>query len=211
MTANQAGHDEIVLFTEKPNALLYALEVTRHNLLFWSAAGGIPLICTLIYTQGSLLSAGVLVLITYFLLGLFLLIVAFVTACCLMFVLTNKRAIVRFSFWRMTTDGLSIAIETVRCIEIYSYGATHGNVYLNSDKTSPRENSKSSEPQPEATRRASNELAEAPVPIKRTASLWGSMSNWPRLLGFYGFKGFDEFANIISEQQKRRSEFQRGR
>jgi hypothetical protein len=39
MTADQAGHDEIVLFTEKPNALLYALEVTRHNLLFWGVAG----------------------------------------------------------------------------------------------------------------------------------------------------------------------------
>jgi hypothetical protein len=33
---------------------------------------------------------------------------------------------------------------------------------------------------------------------------------WPRLLGFYGFKGFDEFANIISEQQKLGSEFQKG-
>ncbi|TWC00216.1 hypothetical protein FBZ93_1058 [Bradyrhizobium macuxiense] len=27
------------------------------------------------------------------------------------------------------------------------------------------------------------------------------MTTWPRLLGFYGFKGFNEFADIISEQR----------
>ena len=186
------------------------LDSPAHGLLVWSVAGGITFFSVLIVSQGSLLSAGAF-LLTYLLVNVVLFIVASVAARDLVFVVTNRRAIVRSSFWRMTTDRLSIPVETVRRIEIVFYSATYGNVYLNSDKTSPRENFKSGEPQPGATRRAPNELAEAPVPIKRSALVWGSMSNWPRLLGFYGFKRFDEFANIISEQQKRRSEFQRGR
>jgi hypothetical protein len=112
-------------------------------------------------------------------------------------VVTDKRAIVRSSFGQTTTDGLSIAIESVKRIEITSYGATYGNVYLTYDETSPRENSKDSEPdnpQPRPIRRAF-------VPIERAASIWVFINTWPRLLGFYGFKSFDEFANIISEQQ----------
>jgi hypothetical protein len=104
-----------------------------------------------------------------------------------MFIATDKRAIVRFSFWGMTTDGLSIAIETVEHIEINSYGATYGSVYLNSP-----------------IRHARNEATRASIPIERSNSIWSiwrSMTTWPRLLGFYGFKGFDEFADIISEQR----------
>jgi hypothetical protein len=104
----------------------------------------------------------------------------------------------------MTTDELSIAIETVNSIEINSHGSTYGSVYLSYDKTSPRENSKDGEsdyPQPGPIRRARNGATRASIPIKRTNSIWGSISTWPRWHGFYGFKGFDEFANIISEQQ----------
>jgi hypothetical protein len=104
----------------------------------------------------------------------------------------------------MTTDGLSIAIETVKRIEITSYGATYGSVYLTCEEPSPRENSRGSEPddpQPRPIRRARNEATSASIPNKRFDSIWRSMNIWRRLLGFYGFKGFDEFANIISEQQ----------
>jgi hypothetical protein len=208
-----AGHDEIVLFTEKPNAFLYALEFTRHALLAGTAVGlfiNIPFMWPGLYSARGV----VLLLITYALLGLPLFIVAFVTARQLMFVVTDKRAIVRSSFWRTTTDGLSIAIETVKRIEITSYGATYGSVYLSYDKTSPRENFKDSQPdypQLRPTRRARNKATRASVPIKRTNSILVAINNpWPRLLGFYGFKGFDEFANIISEQQKLGSEFQKG-
>jgi hypothetical protein len=114
----------------------------------------------------------------------------------------------------MTTDGLSIAIESVKQIEITSFDATYGSVYLSYDKTSPRKDSKDSEPddpQSRPIRRARHEATRDSIPIKRTTSIRISMSDpWPRLLGFYGFKGFDEFANIISEQQKLRSECQRG-
>jgi hypothetical protein len=196
--------NETVRFSMKPNPFLYALEFTRHALLAVTAVGiiiGIPLIWPGIYSERGV----VLLLITYALLGLALFIVAFVTARHLMFVVTDERAIVRSSFWGETMDGLSIEIESVKHIWITSYGATYGSVYLSYDETSPHENFKDSEPdypQPWPTRRARNEATRASVAIKRTASIWVSMENpWPRLLGFYGFKGFDEFANIISEQQ----------
>ena len=196
--------NETVRFSRKPNPFLYALEFTRHTLLVGAVVGlfsGIPFIWPVIYSERGV----VLLLIAYGLLGLVLFIVAFVAACYLIFEVTDKRAIVRFSFWRTTTDGLSIAIESVKHIEITSYGATYGSVYLSYDKKSPRENSKDKEPdypQPWPIQRARDEAIRVSVPVKRTNSIWVSMNNpWPRLLGFYGFKGFDEFANIISEQQ----------
>jgi hypothetical protein len=178
--------NETVRFSMKPNPVFYALEVTRHMLFFSAALGGILLVFL-----------PVLLLTTYVPLGLTVFIVAFVTARHLMFVVTDKRAIVRRSSGETTTDELSIAIETVKRIETTSYGAAYGSVYLTHEESSPRENSKASEPgdpQPRPIRRAF-------VPIERAASIWILLSKWPSWLGFYGFKGFDEFANIISEQQ----------
>lgn len=175
--------NETVRFCMKPNPFFWALEVTRNMLLMFTAFGGIVLILS-----------PILLLTAYALFGLAVFIVAFVTARHLMFVVTNKRAIVRSSFGRTTTDRLSIAIEGVKRIEITSFGATYGSVYLSYDEPSPRENSEDSEPDdPQSIRRAF-------VPIERAPSIWISLSNCPRWLGFYGFKGFDDFANIISEQ-----------
>jgi hypothetical protein len=170
----------------KPNPFLYALEVTWHMLLFTAALGGILLVFR-----------PVLLFATYVPIGLTIFIAAFVTARHLMFVVTDKRAIVRRSSGETTTDELSIAIETVTRIEITSFGAAYGGVYLIHEEPSPRENSKDSkpgDPQPRSIRRAF-------VPIERADSIWNLLSKWPRWFGFYGFKGFDEFANIISEQQ----------
>jgi hypothetical protein len=177
--------NETVRFSMKPNPVFYALEVTWQMLLVFTALGGILLVFS-----------PVVLLTTYFLVGLAIFIVAFVTARHLMFIVTDKRAIVRFSSSVKTTDELSIAIETVKRIEITSYGAAYGSVYLTHEEPSPRENSrgKPDDPQPRPIRRAF-------VPIERAASIWILLSKWPRLFGFYGFKGFNEFANIISEQQ----------
>lgn len=177
--------NDTVRFSMKPNPFFYALEVTWHMLFFCTALGGVLLVFS-----------PVLLLAAYVPLGLAVFIAAFVTARHLMFVVTDKRAIVRRSSGETTTDVLSISIETVKGIEITSYGATYGSVYLTYNETSSRENSKDSarDPQPRPIRRAS-------VPIERAASIWILLSKWPSWLGFYGFKGFDEFANIISEQQ----------
>jgi hypothetical protein len=196
--------DETVRFSMKPSPFFYALEFTRHALLAGTAVAlfiNIPFMWSGIYSE----RGAVLLLITYALFGIPLFVVAFVTARHLIFVVADKRVIVRSSSSQMTTDALSIAIESVKHIEITSYGATYGSVYLTYDKTSPRENSKDSEPddpQPGPIRRARNEAITASIPIKRSNSISVALNNpWPRLFGFYGFKGFDEFANIISEQQ----------
>jgi hypothetical protein len=200
--------NETVRFSMKPNPVFYALEFTRHVLLVWTLFVVIPSLGSVIYVKASLIGVGLL--ITYVLVSLALFIVAVVTACHLMFVVTDERAIVRVSFGRMTTDKVSIAIEAVQRIEITSFGAAYGSVYLSYDKTLHRKESKGSEPgylQPRTTRRVHNELTGAPAPIERISSIWGPvnfsgpMNMWPRLFGFYGFKGFDEFVNIISEQQ----------
>jgi hypothetical protein len=210
--------NETVRFSMKPNPFFYALEVTRHTLFVWTLLVVIPSLGSVIFTQVSLLTIGVYLPITYFFFSLVLFMLAFVTAYHLTFVVTDTRAIVRFSFGRMTTDRVSIGIEAVKRIEITSFGATYGSVYLSYDKTLHRKDSKGSEPRysrPRATRRVPNQLAEAPAPIERISSIWGpvniwgSMNTWPRLLGFYGFKGFDEFANTIGKQQKLRSEYQK--
>ena len=172
--------NETVRFSMKPNPFLYALEVTLYILLVWTAivlSTGVPILWPGSYSERGV----VLLLITYVLLGPALFIVVFITACLLTFVVTDERAIVRFSFWGLTADALSIAIETVKRIEINSYGAKYGSVYLSYDKTSPLENSKGSEPddpQPRPIRRARDEATRASIPIKRNNSIWGSNSIW---------------------------------
>ena len=177
--------NETVRFSMKPNPFYYALEVTWQMLFFSTAMGGILLVFS-----------PVLLLTTYIPLSLTVFMIAFVTGRHLMFVVTDKRAIVRRSSWGTTTDELSIAIETVKCIEITSHGAAYGSVYL--IQRSPRENAKDrkpGDPQPQSIRRAF-------VPIERVALIWIWLSKWPSWLGFYGFKGFDEFADILSGQQE---------
>ena len=204
--------NETVRFSMKPNPFLYALEFTRYVLVVGTVVElfiGIPIFWPGIHSA----RAVVLLLTAYVLLSLALFIVAFVTARHLIFVVTDKWVIVRSSFWRTTTDRLSVAIVTVTGIEITSYGTTYGSVYLSFDKTSSHENSKRREPyfpQPGPIRRTRNEVTRASIPIKRANSIVVAMNHfWPCLHGFYAFKGFDEFANIISGQQSLRSEFQR--
>jgi hypothetical protein len=187
-------NNEMVRFSMKPNPFLYALEFTRHALLIGTEVGlamGIPYIWPGVYSQ----EAVVLLLIAYFLLGLVLFFVAFAAAGDLMFIVTDKRAIVRCS---STAEAVSIAIETVRRIEITSFGATFGSVYLTCDKPSPRGNSTAKNSRDNET--AYEEATGASMPIKRTNSIVVLTNNWPRLFGFYGFKGFDGFANIVSKK-----------
>jgi hypothetical protein len=132
--------------------------------------------------------------------------VAVSKACFLTIIATNQRVIVRFSGWGMaTTDGISIAIEAIKRIETNSYGATYGSVYFESNKASPGKTSRNSE-HAFSKQRAPPYISNAPrdvaVPIKRTVSIWRSMPFAPGLFGFWGFKRFDEFANIVSEQHK---------
>jgi hypothetical protein len=184
--------NETVRFSMKPNPFFYALGFTLHALCAGTTGAllisffplmGFPFMWPGLYSERGV----ILLLATYALLAGALFIVSFFTSRYLMFIATDKRAIVRFSLWGMTTDGISIAIETVQHIKIKSCGATYGSVYLNPP-----------------IRHARNGATGASILIERSNSIWSTwrlMVTWPRLLGFYGFKGSDEFANIISEQR----------
>jgi len=198
--------NETIKFSMKPNPFLYALEVTWPNLLASTAISGFPLLFLPFFSKGQ----AIVLLTVYVVLGLIFFIIGFATACCLTFLVTDKRAIIRSSFGQTTKDVLSIAIESVGLIEIKFYGATHGSVYLTYDKPSPCENSEDSEfddPQRGPMRRARNDAGRIPIPIKMTNSIWSNWitnSTWPSReswFGFYAFKDFGEFAKIISEQQ----------
>jgi hypothetical protein len=203
MTVDRAADDEIILLEAKPNAFLYALEATRFGfvmLVFLFAYvplgyfKGWPLKFT---TLMALFSYGVCNIVLF--LG-----TAFI-ACQLVFVVTNRRAVVRFSFWGKTIDRVSIAIKAVNRIETNSYDATCGSVYLKTLNKLTSENSEDSERESRlsTTPHASKGPGSVAVPIKRAGSIWRSMPlSSPPLYGFYGFNRFDAFASLISEQQR---------
>jgi hypothetical protein len=199
--------DEVILFEERPNVFLYALEATRIGFLIGAVAVFAGLL--VIYSKGlhvSVVHLAFLELIGY-VLGMFCFFLAGVfKACFFTIIATNRRAVVRFSGWGMaTTDGVSIEIEAITRIETNSYGATYGSVYLKSDEASRHKSSRSSEhafSEQRVPPYISDEPSDLAVPIKRTVSIWRSMPFTPRLYGFYGFKRFDGFASIVSERRK---------
>lgn len=175
----------------KPSPFLYALEFTLHALFAGTTRAlvisffplmGLPFIWPGLYSE----MAAAVLLVAYALLGLSLFAVSWVVARNLRFVATDKNVIVRFSFWGMTADALSVAIEAVERIEIRVYGTAYGSVYLNS---------------PIQLAHGGVTRGCAPL-VQRSNASWRSMNSWRRLFGFYGFKGFDEFANIIAGQRK---------
>jgi hypothetical protein len=203
----EVEEDEVILFEEHPNVFLYALEATRIGFLVTAVAMFAGLL--VVYFEGlhvSVVSAAILAFGLY-VLGNFCLFLATVfKACFLTIIATNQRAVVRFSFWGMaTTDGISIAIKAIKRIETNSYGSTYGSVYLESNKTSLGKISRNSE-HVFSEHRAPQYISTVPhdvaVPIKRTVAIWRSMPFVVGTYGFYGFKRFDEFANIVSEQHK---------
>jgi hypothetical protein len=204
---NEVEDDEVVLFEAKPNVLLYALEATRIGFLITAVAMFAGLL--IVYFKGlhvSVVSAILLGLILYVIGNFCLFLAAVLKAHFFTIIATNRRAVVRFSGWGMaTTDGVSIAIEAITRIETNSYGATYGSVYLESDEASRSKSSRNSE-HTFSEQRVSPYISDEPsvvaLPFKRTFSIWRSMPFAPRLYGFYGFKRFDEFASIVSEQKK---------
>jgi hypothetical protein len=75
----------------------------------------------------------------------------------------------------------SIPIEDVASVEVRTYGQQYGSVYL------------------ERCKAGRGEPRRRPINIKTgNASIWLSLpSSWPALVGFYGFRNFDAFANLI--------------
>jgi hypothetical protein len=201
MTVDRAADDEMILFEAKPNAFLYALEATRFGFVMLAFLFAyVPLG----YFKGwPIKFTTLMALFSYCVCNIVLFLGTAFIACQLVFVVTNRRAVVRFSFWGKTIDRVSVAIKAVNRIETNSYDATCGSVYLKSLKTLTPENSEDGERESRLSTTPQTSKWPNAVPIKRTGSIWRSMPlSSPPLYGFYGFKRFDAFASLISEQQR---------
>ncbi len=95
------------------------------------------------------------------------------------FVITKKDVIVRFSPFGIGARRLSVPIGDIAEIEVQRYGPRYGSVYLKRYGSVRR-----------------------PIAIRKmqdNASPWTSLSwSWPTpMVGFYGFRNYDQFADFI--------------
>jgi hypothetical protein len=172
------SEDDAIIFREKPNPILYGIEAARVPLLFMvclNIAQGL----ILHMTRGA--SIVFLVKLTLsldcILFGLFIFVLMLI-ALGAEFILTDEDAIIRVGIYARYW---SIPIEDVASVEVRTYGQQYGSVYL------------------ERCKAGRGEPRRRPINIKTgNASIWLSLpSSWPALVGFYGFRNFDAFANLI--------------
>jgi hypothetical protein len=170
------SEDEVVLSQAKPNPILYSLEASRATILAMLGLSAF-LIPLLMFTKGSpllflLKLVAVLDLIAF---SIFFLAVALI-ARGLTFVLTNKAILVRTSRLQ-----LGVPVEEIKSVEIRSYGAEYGSVYL------------------ERYSGPSEMIAGKSIELgKQSGSIWLAVpSSKPQLFGFLGFKSFDNFGRMI--------------
>jgi len=205
--------DEAIKFRIKPNVFLYALEASRFYLVvtFGIALAMMPVA----YLRTGLPIGGLMLRIVFSIYGLMsiiLLAFAALFALCAEFIVTNKRAIVRLTLAGVY-DNVSIPLESIRTIEIRSYSTRYGSVYFNCDDASSLDGLESND---ESQLQISDDLGGEPFSAivrrsRHVASLivkpsralaWLSMpSTSPALSGFYGFRQFGTFANLILELQ----------
>jgi hypothetical protein len=119
------SEDEVVLSQAKPNPFLYCLEASRATILSMLGLSAF-LILMLMFTKGGpliflLKVVAVLDLIVF---SIFLLIVV-LFARGLSFVLTNRNVLARAG-----RQWLGVPLEEIKSVEIRSYGAKYGSVYL---------------------------------------------------------------------------------
>jgi hypothetical protein len=205
--------DEVVKFRIKPNVFLYTFEASRFYLvLFLGIAFAVMPVA---YLKTGLPIGGLMlriVLSVYGVLSIIFLVLVALIALCVEFIVTNRRAIVRLTLGGVN-DNVSIPLESIRTIEIRSYGKRYGSVYFDRDEALPPDGLQfydgTSSQTSDYLRAAS--FSPAVARTRRVANLvvrqgralaWLSMpSTSPALSGFYGFRQFDTFANLILELQ----------
>jgi hypothetical protein len=203
--------DEVIKFRAKPNVFLYAFEASRFYLVL--TLGIAFAVMPLAYFKTGLPIGGLMLRIVfsvYAVMSVIFLILVILLALCVEFIVTNKRAIVRVALVRVN-DNISIPLETIRTIEVRSYSARYGSVYFDRDvvslpsglqfdgglgsQTSDHLRSASFGPVVGRARRVANLIV-------KPGRAWLSMpSTSPGLSGFYGFRQFETFANLILELQ----------
>jgi hypothetical protein len=196
---------ETIRLTVKPNAFLYTVEATRSYLLIMLAM--VALLVPYVHfrtglqiglaTQIALIVCGVLAPIFF--------IVVMIGAHCMAFLITDKKVIARMSIMGRIDDKISIPIKSIENIEVRSYNALYGSVYLKCYKESRDRGSRSDTSDgshPASLHRPV--IQPRPLAIVRPgrASIWLSMP-WssPPLAGFYGFGHFEAFVSLIIERQ----------
>jgi hypothetical protein len=205
--------DEVIKFRIKPNVFLYTFEASRFYLVvtFGIAIAVMPVA----YFKTGLPIGGLMlqiVLSVYGVMSVIFLIFATLFALCVEFIVTNKRAIVRLALGGIN-DNVSIPLESIRSIEIHAYSTRYGSVYFNRDDALSPECIQFHDG---SRLQISNEMRAASLspavgrsrPVANLivkpgrAWAWLSMpSTSPALSGFYGFRQFDTFANLILELQ----------
>jgi hypothetical protein len=168
---------DVPLFREKPSAFLYLIEATRMVavivLLF-----SVVLVLLLFVLKGApiLFLVELTAIIDIVLFSVFILILTPV-AFGMEFVVTKEDVIVRFSPFGIGARRLSVPVGDIAEIEVRGYGPRYGSVYLKRYGSARR-----------------------PTTIKKVqdnASPWTSLPwSWP-MAGFYGFKNYDQFADLI--------------
>src|ERR1700730_17959502 len=128
---------ETIRFQVKPNAFLYALEASRFPLLMMSAMLVLLFLFALLKTGVPIALATRIALIVYGISCLMLLVGVMIAARCMVFMITNKRVIVRTSVMGKIRDKISIPIDAIESIEVRCYDERHGSVYLNCYETLP--------------------------------------------------------------------------
>jgi len=181
---------ERTLLTEKPNVFLYALEATR--LPFLSLFALVLILGLMFRIRTDQLPVEVMVRIVLVLYGggcfLFFWYVALL-ARNIELLVTDKRVAVRLTIFGYSRDKISIPLSLIEGIETRTYNGHYGSVYFTRF-----------DPTTDFPPRSSAKLTT------RTdcASFWLSMPlSSPPLTGFYGFKNFEAFANLVSQAQRR--------
>jgi hypothetical protein len=191
---------ETIKLKVKPNAFLYALEASRLPLLMMLALLAPLFAFALLKTGVPIGLATRMTLIVYGIGCVMFLAGVMIAARCMVFMITNKRVIVRTSVLGKISDKISISIGSIESIEVRCYDARHGSVYLNCTKTLPDHVSRSDIP--DDTRPVSlHGPVKQPRPLASPKVRSGRASIWfstpSSLAGFYGFRDFDTFATLI--------------
>jgi hypothetical protein len=193
---------ETIRLKVKPNAFLYALEASRFPLLIMFAMLALLFAFALLKTGVPTGLATRIALIVYGLSCLMLLAGVMIAARCTVFMITNRRVIMRTSVMGKVSDKISISIGSIESVEVRCYDTRHGSVYLNCCKTLPDQvlrSDISGDTRPVSLLGAVKQPRPLASPAVRSGrdSIWFSTPS--SLAGFYGFRHFDLFATLIVE------------
>jgi hypothetical protein len=214
MTSDQIEEDEVVLFKAKPNPFLYTLEALRGPTLVLLSMTIALIPITHFKTTLAIAVVAPIVLITFSLLYLIALFLFPIGIFGVVFIVTDKRVLIRQTLFGSKIDLLSTSIKCIVGVEVRSYGARYGSVHFKLLKSlgycgvSKGETSEQSR-----LALVRDSIGEASHVAEITTRLgwsaaWFSMPSLSQkdVIGFYGFKRCDAFAEAVVRQQQALSE-----